>query len=753
MNAFDMEFLIRRVVIVLLSIWLVLASFVPAASATPQQASGSLTGRVEDSDGKAVSGAKIELISEAGDVIASTISDESGRYVFGAISFGKYLLRASFSSFAVYSMQVDIRPGQSARADIQFKLGHSTKTVTVAADGSTPIPIYNAIFSPTGRSEATHLLEGERTLLRFFIGPHDSKNALNLPLWTVNPKILKETGNLPLTITMTCLLCADQSVQSQIITFSGSRGESSEAHFYFVPGRASMKEDSVVTKILVDVFSKGIQYDHLSVDVVVDKVNASTVKQKEQRVAMDEFSPTVPQGPSTGPDLILTVRPQFQGPIELQLEPIHPELKSCFNGLQYGTGKNEKGQLRWFQTGDLTNEEMDTIESKAALTLRGVTDRNNLALQQVIDRSPSGAVNLDSNDLVTLSSTDKDNVLNDFFSIGSYFYYRLFMNGEQGLRDLTSKLESFTFSDGHALRLLIRTKGISFPWQLLHVPGQPTAEGFWGFRYEITVDSLIRTYGGSLPTILVPGQSDVSVFGVYKAGDGESPVVSVLANQQADYFKTKMQLQQALTVDSSLTFLQNLKQHSSYLDFVFVYAHGSSGVIVQTTPDGHNVVQHEAEGPRLIFSQTEYVGPIDLKQLAVQTDGGDTPFFGRQPIVLLNACETGTSAISTGAGLTLPIALLQLGARGVVATESPVSNIFALRFGNALIDEIVQGHEMSASLLKVRRKFLDLGNPFGLLYSYYGNSGANVSYAGKANSQLQMDMKPDRVLRQQPSHH
>jgi hypothetical protein len=230
-----------------------------------------------------------------------------------------------------------------------------------------------------------------------------------------------------------------------------------------------------------------------------------------------------------------------------------------------------------------------------------------------------------------------------------------------------------------------------------------------------------------VPSALTTTGDRLSVFGLYKAGDGESPAVSVLGHQQADYFKSKMQLQQAVEIDSGVSFLRNLKQHNEYVDFIMVYSHGSSGIFVSQV-GGHLVVQREALGPRLIFSQNEYVGPVDIMQVAVGTDTTDRPFLQRYPIVMLNACETGTTAISTGFGLTLPLAWLHLGARGVIATESPVSNVFALRFGNDLIDEMANGREMSQGLLAVRLKYLKAGNPFGLLYSFYGGMAVNVAH-------------------------
>jgi hypothetical protein len=125
------------------------------------------------------------------------------------------------------------------------------------------------------------------------------------------------------------------------------------------------------------------------------------------------------------------------------------------------------------------------------------------------------------------------------------------------------------------------------------------------------------------------------------------------------------------------------------------------------------------------------VRPIDLSELPTETELDGKPFFLNQPVVLLNACETGTNSVSLTYELTFPVALLNLGARGVVATESQVWDTFALAFGNDLIDEIAAGTQMSAALLHIRLKYREAHhNPFGLLYSYYGaDFGVPVSGA------------------------
>lgn len=51
-------------------------------------------------------------------------------------------------------------------------------------------------------------------------------------------------------------------------------------------------------------------------------------------------------------------------------------------------------------------------------------------------------------------------------------------------------------------------------------------------------------------------------------------------------------------------------------------------------------------GPRIIFDENDFVRPNDLYQLQIYSPNpdqdNDGPFLGGEPIVFLNACETGT---------------------------------------------------------------------------------------------------------------
>jgi hypothetical protein len=102
-------------------------------------------------------------------------------------------------------------------------------------------------------------------------------------------------------------------------------------------------------------------------------------------------------------------------------------------------------------------------------------------------------------------------------------------------------------------------------------------------------------------------------------------------------------------------------------------------------------------------------------------------FLKSQPIVILNACETGTGGIRAASNNGFVGALTRSGARAIFVTEGPVWANFAHHFGRDLIDQIFEGDEVRKALLDVRLKHLkEWKNPLGLLYALYGNAGARI---------------------------
>src|SRR5262249_49642331 len=151
----------------------------------------------------------------------------------------------------------------------------------------------------------------------------------------------------------------------------------------------------------------------------------------QTKLSLNRSEPSVDtQNISKTPDLIVYVRPDRSGNLEVQLQPIHPDLVASFNHLHL----DDQGEPRWFSTNDLSTQELDSLEAQLALRLKGIADQKDQALQQALAQSPSGQVTLDSRDLVNLSESDRNSVNESFLHIGQYFYMRLFQDNDEALK-------------------------------------------------------------------------------------------------------------------------------------------------------------------------------------------------------------------------------------------------------------------------------------------------------------------------------
>ena len=99
--------------------------------------SASLTGTVDDPQGRPVPGAALTLYSETGDAGRTTTTDSTGSYRFDALPKGGYLLRVEAPGFAAFVAE-DVRLGEVAeRRDVRLELAGIRQQVVVTAS-STP---------------------------------------------------------------------------------------------------------------------------------------------------------------------------------------------------------------------------------------------------------------------------------------------------------------------------------------------------------------------------------------------------------------------------------------------------------------------------------------------------------------------------------------------------------------------------------------------------------------------------------------
>jgi hypothetical protein len=324
---------------------------------------------------------------------------------------------------------------------------------------------------------------------------------------------------------------------------------------------------------------------------------------------------------------------------------------------------------------------------------------------------------------LALSSTEAVEVTEELAKLGITLYQFVFDDGEDDLRDLMARLDTFQLPD-RPLRVRIDTYGAYVPWQLVMAPGQYDSARFWGMRYELAV-SPAGSFSGPWPKPTDP----VTVFAAYR-GETSNDRVARLAALQAKGIQQRIAPSQFQIVQRNSEFATYFAQKAPTVRFIAAYVHASSGTVIVSNPGESTeptvvpLVARDALGERISFAPNDVVRPIDLLTLRNRDATRRRPFFTARPFVFLNGCETGTAGTHPTTDLSFPGVLTRLGAGAVLVTEAPVWDLFALHFGNAIIADVLSGDEVSAAVLEARKKFLtESFNPLGLLYSFYGDFG------------------------------
>jgi TonB-dependent receptor len=99
-------------------------------SAGAQSNKGTVSGRVVDTGGGVLQGAKIEV--QPGDI--SSVSDEKGEFTINGVNAGSYTLTISYVGLEPYSGTLEVKAGETARADQILKVGAQSESVIVTAE-------------------------------------------------------------------------------------------------------------------------------------------------------------------------------------------------------------------------------------------------------------------------------------------------------------------------------------------------------------------------------------------------------------------------------------------------------------------------------------------------------------------------------------------------------------------------------------------------------------------------------------------
>jgi Carboxypeptidase regulatory-like domain len=116
--------------------------------ASAQAVTGTLLGNVTDSSGAAVPGATVTATEVGTNISRTTVSNETGTYIFSSMKDGTYTVQAELQGFRkVIRQNVRVDVNTTMRVDLTLELGQMTETVTVASEA----PVLQTDRTDTGR--------------------------------------------------------------------------------------------------------------------------------------------------------------------------------------------------------------------------------------------------------------------------------------------------------------------------------------------------------------------------------------------------------------------------------------------------------------------------------------------------------------------------------------------------------------------------------------------------------------------------
>jgi hypothetical protein len=266
---------------------------------------------------------------------------------------------------------------------------------------------------------------------------------------------------------------------------------------------------------------------------------------------------------------------------------------------------------------------------------------------------------------------------------------------DETLALITGYFEQARDVSGHHASIQISAEDFFLPWEMLFRPprqGEKIEEGFWGFRYNICRTVLYAGRSVTKPTLVADRVPDVSFLSEPDDSPGQMGLLEELRRDR------RIVLNQLAPLEPG--------QAEQEMKAVEVFFRRKSHVV-------HIGCHAFAEDEdRDSYFKVARAFPLRLGYLM------DKCTLKGEPLVLLNACNTGVNPRSTADFVR--VFLGRLGACGVIATEYDVPEAFAVEFARKFYEGFLAGETVGEALLSARRYFLEKRhNPLGLLYSAY----------------------------------
>ncbi len=125
-------------------------------TASAQTYQGSLRGAVRDTDGKALSAATLTITNEETNVSRTTVTNETGEYLFERIDPGRYKISAQLNGFKKTDRAgVIVETQQSVTLDLAMAVGDVTETVVITGE----VPLIETSNPSTGTLLSKQVLD------------------------------------------------------------------------------------------------------------------------------------------------------------------------------------------------------------------------------------------------------------------------------------------------------------------------------------------------------------------------------------------------------------------------------------------------------------------------------------------------------------------------------------------------------------------------------------------------------------------
>jgi hypothetical protein len=294
------------------------------------------------------------------------------------------------------------------------------------------------------------------------------------------------------------------------------------------------------------------------------------------------------------------------------------------------------------------------------------------------------------------------------FRPGGQQYGRVREVGKQ-LRDTLSRTED--------LRIVVENTGYLAPWSLLHFggPDEPRPELFLGHRHLVEHD-----FPGSAPAdARLSLQSGAAFHGDLKLDShSETRDFGIIANTREWLARLGISLREGHFRDD---FLKGLRAGPAESLFYFI-CHGG-----RTDAEGGL----EAASPRLFLTKASGDYPAEpVVPNDIHANLADIEALKGEPLVFINACQ----GLRSGSFFYVGFAeqFMDKWARGVLGPEIEMPAVFARDFAQQFFTELARGgpeNSVGRVLLRLRRRYMALQNPLGLLYSLYGGGELYVVVA------------------------